>query len=425
MYKKTFLLIICFWLTFALHAQDTLRVMVYNLLYYGQFTSFCTQANNNPDTKDAHLRNILGHDLPDIFVVNEMGRDAYYHQRIIDSVLHKISDRVYARAESKNISGSNIMNMMYYNTEKLALKSQHIMQSLTRDIDLYTLYYKSPDLETGDTAFINCIAAHLKAGSSSSDQQTRLFQINNVMAWLASNRAPGNYLFMGDFNAKSSNEQALQNLLFGSNIDFRFYDPVNKLGDWYNNPQFALYHTQSTHTSGSCHAGGGMDDRFDLILASLDIMQGNQMVSYVDNSYTTMGQDGQRLRKSLIDTPTNTSAPYPVIQSLYHNSDHLPVLLSLAVNQAPASINNPANLKRIKIQNPVNHELRVELPVNPMMNEAYGIGIYTIHGKLVADETLHSENTSITIPVGSLKPGIYLLRIYNSQVSQVYKFIKL
>ncbi len=408
-----------------LKAQDSLRVMVYNLLFYGQFTSFCTPQNNHPNDKDAYLRTILAHDLPDIFVVNEMGTNPYYHQRIIDSVLHKITDKQYARAESQNIANSNLMNMLYFNTKKLELHSQHIISVILRDIDLYTLYYKSPDLAYGDTVFIHCIAAHLKAGSSDGDQLTRLYQINNSILWLKNNLPPGNILFMGDFNAKSVNEQAMQALFYGPDSEYRFYDPVNQLGTWINNPAFTMYHTQSTHTSGGdCHVGGGLDDRFDLIVASADIMQGNKKVSYVEGSYHTLGQDGLRLNKSLLDMPFNTSAPFEVIQALYYNSDHLPVLLSLSIDQSPASVRFPFDSGvAFSHNNPVTNQLIIHH--NLLSGSAYNIEIYATTGQLHSKMNGITGNEPITLNMGHLPAGVYILEFKMQEQSRVFKIVKI
>ena len=423
--KKTLLALLIFLSGFNLKAQDTLRLMVYNLLFYGQFTSFCTPQNNHPNDKDAYLRTILAHDLPDIFVVNEMGISPYYHQRIIDSVLHKVTDKEFARAESQNIANSNIMNMLYYNTEKLQLHAQHIISVILRDIDLYTLYYKSPDLAYGDTVFIHCIAAHLKAGSSEGDQLTRLYEINNSIAWLKNNLPPGNILFMGDFNAKSVDEQAMQALFFGPDVDYRFYDPVNQLGTWINNPAFAMYHTQSTHTSGgNCHVGGGMDDRFDLIVASADIMQGNKKVSYIEGSYHTMGQDGLRLNKSLLDPPFNTSAPFEVIQALYHNSDHLPVLLSLAVDQSPASVRLPfATVVEFSYNNPVANQLTIHH--NLLHGSHYSIDIYLTTGHLHSRIKGITGNQPVTVNMEHLPAGVYILEFKMREHSRIFKVVKI
>ena len=69
-----------FSLRFGLQAQDTLTVMQYNLLYYGEITGFCNNSNNSLEMKDPHLRNILDFVKPDIFTVNEMSQNESIHQ---------------------------------------------------------------------------------------------------------------------------------------------------------------------------------------------------------------------------------------------------------------------------------------------------------------------------------------------------------
>ena len=45
---------------FSLSAQpDTLKVMQYNLLNYGNNTSYCNATNNNISNKDSYIRTIL------------------------------------------------------------------------------------------------------------------------------------------------------------------------------------------------------------------------------------------------------------------------------------------------------------------------------------------------------------------------------
>lgn len=425
MLKKLTLSVIVLCFSASLFAQDTLRVMVYNLLYYGEHVFNCNASNNNPDNKDAYLRTILAYELPDIFVVNEMSRDTYFQQRMLDSVLHKISDREYARAESYNLANQRIVNMIYFNTKKLALHSQYVMQTITRDIDLYKLYYKSPDLAYGDTAFIHCIAVHLKAGSSYGDQEARKNQINNVMAWLQNNSQPDNFLMMGDFNVQSVQEQSMQKLLYGANSQFRFYDPVNRLGNWSNNPDFALYHTQSTHISGDCHSGGGLDDRFDFIFASADIMQGNNKVTYVDGSYRVLGQDGLRFNKALLDPPFNTSAPFGVIEALYHNSDHLPVLLSLAIDQSPAS-NRSLSLSGVEFSynNPVADQLIIHHN-NQQEGTPYSIHVYSLPGGYLSSVSDVLGNHPIRVNLSHLPKGFYFVKIEMQQFSKVFKIVKM
>ncbi len=59
----------------------------------------------------------------------------------------------------------------------------------------------------------------------------------------------------------------LKKLINFSVEEYRFYDPINRVGDWHNNPSYADIHTQSTHTVyNNCASTGGMDDRFDFIM---------------------------------------------------------------------------------------------------------------------------------------------------------------
>src|SRR5690554_1919175 len=58
----------------SLYAQsyDTLRMMSYNLMYYRETTSFCTNTNNNPNAKDGYMEDIMDYVNPDLLVVCEM-----------------------------------------------------------------------------------------------------------------------------------------------------------------------------------------------------------------------------------------------------------------------------------------------------------------------------------------------------------------
>ena len=60
------------------------------------------------------------------------------------------------------------------------------------------------------------------------------------------------------------------------------------MGNWHNNNSYAPIHTQSTRSSTGGYAGGAygeMDDRFDIIFTSNDIISDSQGVKYVTNSY--------------------------------------------------------------------------------------------------------------------------------------------
>lgn len=399
--------------TSAVTAQDTLRMMQYNLLFYGYYTDSCTPENNNADQKDEYLRTILGQFRPDIFAVNEMGRGANNVTRLRDNALNVEGIDYYEHATYTNSTNSWFANALYYNSEKFGLVHEAVPNTLLRDINLYTLYYKSDDLAvTGDTTFLTCIVAHLKAGQSSSDQQTRTSMVNNVMSYLETNNYSGNILFMGDFNMKSSFEQAYQRLVYYSNPDIRFYDPIDITGVWGNNPDMAAYHTQSPRTgSHDCFVTGGLDDRYDFILASNSIMQGLDGLQYVEGSYTTIGQDGNRYNQSLI-SPPNYSQPQEVLTALYNVSDHLPVMMDVVVTKPVSApdVTVDFNLS-VSFQNPVKERLILEVHNN--LPGEIKVHFYALSGTLAFEQSLYkaSGKGSFDLEVGDLPPGIYLIQI--------------
>ena len=140
----------------------------------------------------------------------------------------------------------------------------------------------------------------------------------------------------------------------------RFYDPLNKVGEWHANSFFAGIHTQSTHISGDCPSGGGMDDRFDFILASKEIMEGSLGIKYIPASYRAVGQDGMRFDQSLIN-PANNSVPQDVLTALYGMSDHLPLVIDLEMGFEPGSIHENDIPVQLAFKNPAKAPVSMSL----------------------------------------------------------------
>lgn len=407
-------------LTLAAHAQDTLKIMQYNLLNYGNYTTYCTSENNNHENKDDLIRTIIGYELPDIFTVNEISNFAFYHDRILNSVLNADDRNWYSKGTVSNIAGSNIVNMLYYNSDKLALKSHEVVQSYIRDIDLFTLFCKTPDLTNGDTVFLNCIVAHLKSSSGTTNELARSVMTENVMDWLKQNKEEGNYLIMGDFNTYTSAEPCYQNLInpLPVNQAFRFFDPVNKPGDWGNSGAFASVHTQSVTTvSNGCQASGGMDDRFDHIMATAQIINGSMGLKYIADSYHAVGQDGLHFDKSITDSPVNTTIPAEVLDALYNNSDHLPVRLNLVLTAGgPGGIAEQFLFRNagIYLQSP---EL-ARLFVTSATETPATVSVISITGQLVKSEKIKlvKGRNEINVDISNLKRGVYLVRLTDLQM---------
>ncbi len=408
---KKFLLLIAFITTFQASAQDSLIVLHYNLLNFGNYTSYCNNSNNNHLTKEGYLKTILKYSRPDIFTVNEISRISSYHDRILNNVLNStVEGKWYKRAASTNIAGSDLLNMIYYDTTKLALKASRVLQSYVRDVNLYTLYYKSIPT-TGDTIFINCIVAHLKAGSDVSDEISRATMADNIISRLENSELPGNYLLMGDFNLYTAQEDAYQILTRGS-VMFPFYDPVMAEGSWNNNSQFSHVHTQSVSSTGNgCQSGGGMDDRFDFILASSQIMNGHEGLRYKQGSYKAIGQDGKHFNQSITNLPNN-SVPTDILNALGKNSDHLPVQLVLEVQtEAPGAIDDRQFIHEAYLRLISDDEAQITL--SSSINSLIDISLFNLAGQLVYNSscTIIPGTNQITIPLHKSRAGFYLLNI--------------
>ncbi len=332
MFKKN-LLVIGFVLSLSVlgTAQDTLKLMQYNLLYYGKNVYDCNSTNNNIDNKNTNLQTILAYVKPDLLSVNEMDASLADVNYLMDNVLNINGVTHWQHA---TLSGSYSVNMLYYNSDKFSLSSQVNINADPRQTDVFHLVYLPTSTE------ITVISAHLKASNDATSAGKRADATQAVMNYI-NGQSPGNYIFMGDLNLYSSSEQAFQNLINPDNTSIAFYDPANRIGDWSNNYSFSDVHSQATHTSGDCFVTGGLDDRFDFILMSEDIKEGNNEIRFLSNSYETIGQDGNHFNDALIDG-TNNSAPTNVINALYNMSDHLPVSMQMifGTSSAPVTVFN-------------------------------------------------------------------------------------
>lgn len=423
---KQVLLFLFFIQTIILKSQDTLCIMHYNLMYYDQATTFCPSVSNQTKNKNAFLRTIINHVKPDVLSVNEVSADSLSHQQILDSCMNYSNNAKYKRCYFSNLSNSDLTNELYYNTSKLTLFSQTNIPTLVRDINMYTFYpLRSQKQVSTDTSFITFIVIHLKAGNSNSDITLRAEQTGILMNYLDSVKAKGNYVLMGDLNVYSSNEPCYQQLINYSPGKLIFNDPIQKQGEWNNNSDFSLYHTQSTHnTQSSCFSSGGLDDRFDQVLLSDYILNGIENYSYIPESYNTIGQDGLHFDMP-VNFDINASAPENVIDALYGMSDHLPVSLKIAFNKNH-QISPPITQKiNMYFSNPVKDF--INLTICSPSQDILTIEIFNIIGQqhIIKEMEVPKGTVKIELSTGLLKKGIYLIKITDSrQNSIVKKFIK-
>lgn len=391
----------------ALSGQETITVMQYNLLEYGNYQSGfadCYETNNNTQRKDECIRTLMDYVKPDILTVCEFGAT----QALLDNFMrHNLPD-YWQSDHIINYAHSNIINHIFYDSRKMALKKHVALRTNPRDTDVYELYMKTPSLVAGDTIKLVCIVAHPKAGMNYQSERRALMQV--AMDYVNTHYADDNVLIMGDFNMYRASETGYQLLTRTySNPNVLFVDPLANaggVGEWNSNIQFAPFHTQSTRRySDECFSSGGLDDRFDFILMSDEIYMGFNRIKYLNESFHAVGNDGRHFDQS-IDQNGNDAVPPVVAEALFDGSDHLPVTMKLSVF-AHLDVDEHLGESFLVYPNPADNQISVTINGDYRIINVFGQIMLTGH---------ESQN----IDVSCLASGVYFLNVDGI----IRKFIK-
>lgn len=374
-------------------AQDTISVMYYNLL------NFPSAKTNREDT----LRKIVQYVKPDLFLVCELESSSAASD-ILNKSLNVGGISYYQMANF--LDGPDTDNQLFYNSNKIQLVSQQNIPTSLRDISEYVVYSKQGLGTTTDTVFMHLYCVHLKAGSQPSNEQDRKNESLVLKNYLDGKNFE-NVFVGGDMNLYYNTEPAYPILRTTGSIDL--FDPVNQVGTWHANSFYATVHTQSARsTSLYGGAGGGLDDRFDQILVSDDVITGKKNLKYISGTYKAVGQDGQHFNKS-VNSGTNSAVPDSVANALYYMSDHLPVYMEMLVDYTLGNPihNNPGWLfyhqtvtGKLIFQSP-----RKENEVSITVYDAAGREVFNIRKNLVRAFTL-PLNLEQGFYVAILKSGV-------------------
>ncbi len=401
----------------AIYGQpETLKVMQYNLLNYGNNTGYCNTTNNNIDDKNGYIRTILTAYYPDILTVCEMGKTNSLPNNFLSNNLNINGINYWMTSAGANTNNSYLTNCIFYNSTKLTLTGHHTAQTYTRDIDVYDFKFKNDD---SGQIMLTCVIAHLKAGTGSDNEGKRKIMAENTMNYLETNYREKNVLIMGDFNIYTSSEPAYQAFTNQSAYpNSYFIDPLYPygVGNWNNNATYEEYHTQSTHRNNDsdCHSSGGMDDRFDFILMSENIYGGRDKIHYVGGSYNALGNDGQHFNQS-INNPTNNAVSQDVANALFNNSDHIPVTIELVVyNNLDVNELTTNTLSYDIFPNPATKELNVRFYQNNFGKA--NILLFNMLGQIVySDDVFVDDSLSeVVISLENIAKGLYFLKITNA-----------
>ena len=299
----------------SVYAADTVRIAAYNLLKFSQ---------DNEDGRIPLFTQILDTIRPDVVVCSEVA-DATVGPRFVSDVM-----RWAPFAATPYYDGPDTEILVLYNQTMFNLLGTRRIPTELRDIFEVSLEHLDTSGAADDTIVV--YGVHLKASSSSSDEQQRLREVTAMTSRMTT--IP-KVLICGDFNVYAPSEPAMQ-LLVGPSAGRRFVDPLGN--NWRrNDAAFAEYYTQCTRTTtiASCGGGvdGGIDDRFDFILPSAELAS-----RVLTSTYTAFGNDGAiRFNKS-IDDPPNTKVGSSMAAALKCASDHLPIFVDVVLGDVPTSV---------------------------------------------------------------------------------------
>ena len=406
-------------ITHSLFSQENFKLMFYNLLNFPLET-------NVPNRID-YLEQTLNTYKPDIFMVCELN-NVYGGNAILQVLQDRISEDYRSAVFTSNTSDDEIgnqndlQNLIFYDNSKFILESQHILQTLYRDFNHYKLKLNSVN-QNSNPVYLNAIVCHLKASSGSNNENLRLQMVQDLTQYLSTFPSDSYVMLAGDFNVYSASEPAFQELIDPNN-NIVFVDPVDRMGSWHTNVDYVDVFTQSTRTqSGLGGSTGGLDDRFDFILTSTNMLS-NQDLYYVPNSYQAFGNNSNPncFNNEILDTAcAGTSFSLEVREALYYFSDHLPVVMELETNETLLSIPT-YQTESIQIMGTNMVDTTLEVQIHNQSLSSNKLYIFNTLGQVVKSIPLGTSNR-LSIDVSGLKNGIYYIRMSNTNV-QPLKFIK-
>lgn len=387
---------------------DTIRVMHFNLLNFPGTTGA---------TRYPLLKRIVQYAKPEIFAINELGRDTSA-DRILQWVLN-INGETRWRKVNKLSPTQQLDCKLFYRTDKFALKSVDTAYGAPRFTDGSRLYYLDSALgQPGiDTTWLNIWQAHLQSSTGSANEASRLRQCNNFVNRINNTVTDSNLIFCGDFNLYDAAEPAYQKLLSAG--PFQLHDPINRPGAWSNNAAFADVHTQSPRTTQfGGGATGGLDDRFDFILTTKAMMTGSHRILNLTSTYKALGNDGQHFNQALTRLP-NGSVPDSIALAIHDQSDHLPVIMDIRIRTRNQVVSLAGQLPTFKVNcsNPN--------PTHFSLDGLTSAATYTLLnqlGQVIAQGSLQPDQLTEQLPAKQ-NAGVYYLKVSNASHTVVRRLL--
>ena len=390
-----FILSICF------VSASNIRVMTYNLLNF-----------SDDDNREMHYITILESVLPDLIVVQEiLGHNGFTHFQ--SDVMEVFQNGQWSGAPFINQSAQQDIALFFKN-DKFSFINTSVIETAqssgTRDVIEWTMVHNASQLE------FNIYGVHFKASSGSSNADQRLQEATILRQYLNTLPLGRHFIVAGDFNIYSNSQstEPAFNMLTGEsdNNVGRVFDPLDRIGNWHNNSSFSDVHTQSSRVSSfGGGANGGMDDRFDWLFVSENILDNQTNITYLENTYNAFGNDGNHFNGA-INSGSNSSVSQSIANALHEASDHLPVYMDIWFEDFSLSEQNV---------------VITEIMVNPAsVSDSYGEWfevtnisdqVISMQGWEIKDYSLDSHIIQMDNESSMIEPGQYFVLARNGDPS--------
>ena len=406
----------------SLQAQSELKIMCYNILTFPEYSG---------DKRVDTLAKIIDYYQPDLMLLQELKSENGLNAVVQEFNELPSNPDIYRsgtyEAQISNPSNDwRLQQNIVYNHSRFELLFEEVVTTDYRDINYFQLAVKdSAFLEQTDTTLLHVYVTHLKSSYGPENEQLRLGMAEFWMDHIETLPPNSNIIASGDFNIYSSSEPAYQLLTSTGTISENntLKDPIN-MPNWSGSTAGIL--TQSTRLDSPGNgAGGGLDDRFDFVLLSENLMNGTTNIAYVPDTYEALGNNGTCYNIDLLDCNQNNDLPYDILRALWNMSDHLPVVLSLEVEDVNVEyvdtmdidttitigINDLQNIEKQNVKifpNPAKDVLNIVCT-----QTSSTVQVFDLSGNLVIEKPIFQNQTQLNIKTEgmNLKSGLYLLQI--------------
>ena len=400
--------------TFAIsHSAAQLRVVTYNTNTFGTEGDIPgLPANHRPVRTGAEIVfEAIGEELvngiarpADIILLQEQQQPDTTTQNLVDrlNTVYAGTGITYARGfEIGNTTftsgfgtpnGGEIRQSVVYRTDSVQLINEESFGTISgTNQPRETLLHQFRPVGYGAEADLYIFNSHFEAGDNTGfgqDLFARENEATDIRNFIASqNLGSSNVIAAGDFNVDSNFEtsgvanfggrSSLQILTDGTDASGRLIDPINPSGanlTFRLNSSIAEFLTQSPSNGDGELVGGGIDDRFDFILQSDELLDGGG-VAAIPGTYRTFGNNGSTFNDEInvgntisINGLTSFTTAQ-VLNALESTSDHLPVIQDF---QLPAILG--AQLATLPPTVPLGANFNVDVFVENLANVSTSLG---------------------------------------------------